>query len=66
MHVALYRAGIGLYVVWLLLVVLLVLGRYTPAPLFGFVHPGVVVGAAVLTVFGAGRLARAGYQRVVD
>jgi len=65
MRVALYRAGIGLYVVWLLLVVLLVHGRYTPVPLVGFAQPGVVVGIAVLTVFGAGRLARSGYRRVV-
>ncbi|WP_440988393.1 hypothetical protein [Haloarchaeobius baliensis] len=66
MHDTIYRAGLGLYVVWLLLVVLLLLGRYTPAPLFGFVQPGVVVGAAVLTVFGAGRLVRSGYRRVGD
>ncbi|WP_128905420.1 hypothetical protein [Halorubrum amylolyticum] len=61
MYAALYRLGIGAYLLWLLLVVLLVVGRYTPAPSFRVVHLGVVAGAAVLTLIGAGRLLRQGY-----
>ncbi|MFC6952183.1 hypothetical protein [Halorubellus litoreus] len=66
MREVLYRVGLGSYVLWLLLVVLYVLGRYTPVPRFELVYSGVVFGAAVLTVFGAGRLLRKGYRRVVD
>jgi hypothetical protein len=53
-----------LYVLWLLFVVLLILGRYTPFPLLDIVHSGVVFGAAVLTVIGSGKLLRIGYWRV--
>lgn len=62
MYAALYRLGIGAYLLWLLLVVLLIVGRYTPAPSFRLVHLGVVVGAAVLALIGAGRLLRRGYE----
>lgn len=61
----LYRAGVVLYGCWLLLVVLLIVGRYTPAPSLPFVHTGVVFGAAVLTVVGAAQVVRAGYRRLV-
>jgi|GEM_PF-6018159 len=65
MRDALRRVAIGLYLLWLLLVVLLILGRYTPFPLLDAVRSGVVFGAAVLTVVGAGQLLREGYRRVV-
>ncbi|RLM67012.1 hypothetical protein DVK05_07210 [Halorubrum sp. Atlit-8R] len=64
MYAALYRLGIGAYLLWLLLTVLLILGRYTPVPSFRVVHIGVVAGAAVLTLIGATRLLRKGYGRV--
>ena len=66
MYAALYRLGIGAYLLWLLLTVLLVLGRYTPVPSFRAVHLGVVAGAAVLTLIGAGRLLRKGYARATQ
>jgi hypothetical protein len=34
MYAALYRLGVGAYLLWILLTVLLILGRYTPAPSF--------------------------------
>lgn len=61
-----YWAGIGFYVLWLLMVVLLILGQYTPFPLFDFAHSGVVFGAAILAVLGAGKLVQAGYYRLVN
>ncbi|GKZ13029.1 hypothetical protein [Haladaptatus sp. T7] len=65
MNHSLRRFSLGLYVLWLLATVLLVLGKYTSFPTVAGVHSAVVVGAAVLTVGGAGRLARDGYQRFV-
>jgi hypothetical protein len=64
MREVLHRSGIGLYFLWLLFVVLLILGRHTPFPVFDLVHSGVVFGAAVLTVVGAGKLLRIGYRRI--
>ncbi|WP_435175885.1 hypothetical protein [Halorussus sp. AFM4] len=64
MLVALRRTAVGLYALWLVAVVLLMLGRYTPLPLLPGVHSGVVLGAAVLTVVGAGKLLRDGYHRL--
>ncbi|MFC7070475.1 hypothetical protein [Halobaculum lipolyticum] len=61
----LVRAGVVLYGCWLLLVVVLLAGRYTPVPSVGVAHTGVVVGAAVLTVVGAAQIVRAGYRRLV-
>lgn len=66
MRESFYRVGIGLYALWLLMVVLLILGQYTPFPLFDLAHLGVVFGATVLTVFGAGQLIWTGYHRLVD
>ena len=63
MYAALYRLGVGAYLLWILLTVLLILGRYTPAPSFRLVRLGVVAGAAVLTLIGAVRLLRTGYTR---
>ena len=63
MYAALYRLGVGASLVWILLVALLIVGRYTPAPSFRVVHVGVVAGAAVLTLIGAVRLLRTGYRR---
>jgi hypothetical protein len=63
MYAALYRLGIGAYLLWILLVVLLLAGRYTPVPSFELVHSGVVAGAVVLTLIGAVRLLRTGYRR---
>jgi hypothetical protein len=58
------RAAVGAYGPWLLAVLLLLAGRFTPAPLLPGVHPGVVVGAAVCTLIGAGQLLRRGYRWV--
>lgn len=66
MRVALRRAAVGAYVLWLLAVVLLLAGRYTPVPLLPGVHAGVVAGAAVFTVVGAGQLCRRGYRRLAS
>ncbi|RKD93579.1 hypothetical protein [Halopiger aswanensis] len=66
MREALLGTVVGLYVLWLLLVVVFVLGRYTPVPRFAVVRSSVVIGAAVLTVVGAGRLARTGYRRLAE
>ncbi|MFC7136162.1 hypothetical protein [Halobaculum litoreum] len=63
---AVYRVGVALYGCWVLLVVLQILGRYTPVPRLAFVRPGVVVGAVALTAVGAARIARRGYRRVVS
>lgn len=59
------RLAIGLYLLWLVAVVLLLLGRYTPVPQFEPVYWSVVVGAGGLTVVGAGKLLRDGYARLV-
>lgn len=66
MDETLYQSVIGLYIVWLLLVVLMIAGRYTSFPLFDEVHSGVVFGAAVLAVLGVTRLIQTGYQRIVE
>jgi hypothetical protein len=51
---SLRRIGVGSYLCWLLLVVLLVLGQQTPFSQFDVVHAGVVFGAVVLAIVGAG------------
>lgn len=66
MHKALYRTGVGLYVLWLIATTLLILGRYTPFPSYEIVHSAVVTGAAILTIVGAGKLLRKGYRKVVS
>nr|WP_251344369.1 hypothetical protein [Haloplanus sp. GDY1] len=66
MRVALRRAAVGAYVLWLLAVVLLIAGNYTPIPLLPGVHAGVVAGAAVFTLLGVGQLARWGYRRLAS
>ena len=65
MYAALYRLGVGAYLLWILLVVVHIAGRFTPAPSFRLARFGVVVGAAVLTLIGAGRLLRKAYGRLV-
>jgi len=62
MRVILRRAAVGAYGLWLLAVLLLAVGRFTPAPLLPGVHAGVVVGAAAFTLVGAGQLLRRGYR----
>lgn len=64
MREALLRLGAGASRLWILLVALLILGRYTPAPSFRLVRLGVVVGAAGPTAVGAFRLIRRGYGRL--
>lgn len=66
MREALHQTAIGVYLLWLVLVVLLLFGRYTAFPRSETVHSGVVVGAAVLTVVGAGNFLRIGYKRLID
>ena len=61
---SLLRIGIGSYLCWLLLVLLLVLGQYTPFPQFNVVHSGVVFGGVVLTAVGVGMLLRSGYRQI--
>ncbi|MDS0296161.1 hypothetical protein [Halogeometricum luteum] len=60
------RIAVGLYALWLLAVVLLLAGRYTGLPVLPGVHLGVVVGASVFFLVGAGELLRDGYRRVAD
>jgi len=60
---SLRRAAIGAYGLWLLAVVLLMVGEYTPLPRLPGVRAGVVAGTAVFTVVGAGQLLRSGYRR---
>jgi hypothetical protein len=52
------------YGAWLVAVVLLVAGRYTPFPLLPGVESGVVAGALVFTVLGAVQLGRRGLRAV--
>ena len=66
MRTTLRRVGIGLYACWLLSVVLLVLGRYTPVPSVEAAHSAVVAGAAVLTVVGTVQIGRRGYRGLVS
>jgi len=66
MHTAVFRVGIGLYFVWLLATVMLILGRLTPVPLFPQARTAVVVGTAVLTVVGAVKLTQDGYRRLAE
>ena len=66
MHKALYRIGVGLYILWLIATTLLILGRYTPFPSYEIVHSTVVTGAVILTIAGAGLLLRKGYRKVVS
>ncbi|ELZ87507.1 hypothetical protein C453_04114 [Haloferax elongans ATCC BAA-1513] len=56
------RVALGLYVCWLVAVVLLVAGRHTPLPSLPGVHESVVLGAGVLTLVGAVSLLRDGYR----
>jgi hypothetical protein len=55
-------AAVAAYGAWLVAVVLLLLGRYTPAPLLPGVRAGVVAGAVVFTVLGAVRIGRRGWD----
>jgi hypothetical protein len=64
MRNALQRFALGLYVLWLVAVVLLMLGRYTGLPTLPGTHAGVVIGASVFVVIGAGKLVRDGYRRL--
>lgn len=66
MHKALYRIGVGLYILWLIATTLLILGRYTPFPSYELVHSTVVTGAVILTIAGTGLLLRKGYRKVVS
>jgi hypothetical protein len=56
------RIAIGSYLCWLLLVVLLVLGQYTPIPQFDIIHSGIVFGGVVLSIVGVRMLLRGGYR----
>ncbi|MFC7230469.1 hypothetical protein ACFQMM_02160 [Saliphagus sp. GCM10025308] len=58
--------GVGLWTVWAVAVVLLVLGRFTPLPSFDLVASTVFVGAVLATVVGIGQLLRNGYRWLVD
>ena len=66
MYTALYRTGVGLYILWLLATLLLILGRYTPFPSFEIIHSAVVTGATILTIVGAGLLLQKGYRTIVS
>jgi hypothetical protein len=65
MRTAFYRVGIGLYFVWLLATVGLILGRYTPFPMLSQARTAVVTGGVVVTIFGAMKIGRDGYRRVI-
>jgi hypothetical protein len=49
----------GMYVLWLVAVVLVVVGRYTAFPTLPGTVTGVVLGATVFALFGARHLLRA-------
>ncbi|WP_380679966.1 hypothetical protein [Salinigranum sp. GCM10025319] len=63
---SLLLGGIGLYLLWLIAVVLVMLGQYTELSTPPWAHTGTVLGAAALTVVGAVKLARDGYRRVTE
>ena len=63
---SLLLGGIGLYLLWLLVVVLVMLGQYTGVSTPSWAHTGTVLGAVVLTVIGAVKLVRDGYRRVAE
>ena len=52
------RVAVGLYVCWLVAVVLTMAGRFTPAPRLEAARLGTVVGAGVFAVVGAGQILR--------
>lgn len=58
--------AVGAYLAWLLAVVLLLVGRYSPAPLLPGVHGGVVTGAAAFFLLGLYRLGRGGWRRLAE
>lgn len=57
------RVAVGMYVLWLVAVVLLLAGRYTAVPLLPGAWTGVVLGATVFALLGAGMVLRRGYRR---
>ena len=57
-HTTLRRIAVWLYGCWLLAVVLTMAGRFTPAPRLKAAQLGMVVGAGVFTVVGAGQILR--------
>ena len=52
------RAAVGVYVLWLLAVVLAIAGRYTPFPTLPGVEAGVLVGVLCFTAVGTVQLLR--------
>lgn len=66
MHKNFYQTGIGLYVLWIIATVLLILGRYTLFPSYDIVHSTVVTGGVILTIVGTGLLLRKGYRQVAS
>lgn len=55
---AVTQAAVGAYVLWLLAVVLVILGRFTPLPTLPGVEGGVLAGALCFTAVGAVQLLR--------
>ncbi|WP_254837977.1 hypothetical protein [Natronomonas marina] len=60
---SLRRVAIGAYVLWLVAVVLHMVGRYSSFPMLEPARTGMVVGAALLTLYGAVRIVRSGIER---
>ncbi|WP_436902295.1 hypothetical protein [Halovenus halobia] len=52
------QIAVGLYLCWLVAVVLSMFGRFTAFPTLEAVRLGMVVGAGVFTVIGAGQILR--------
>jgi hypothetical protein len=57
-HTTLRRLAVGLYGCWLLAVVLTMAGRFTPVPRLEAAWLGMVVGAGIFTIIGAGQILR--------
>ncbi|WP_336326761.1 hypothetical protein [Halovenus sp. HT40] len=56
--VRLRQAAVGLYLCWLVAVVLSMLGRFTPFPTLRPARLGMIVGTAIFAVIGAGMVLR--------
>lgn len=64
MNVKLSRFALGLYILWLVAVVLFVVYRFTPVPVLPGVEEGLVLGTAVFFVIGVGQLGKEAYSRL--
>lgn len=61
-----YLVVTGASFLWAIAVVLLMLGRYTPFPMFDLVRSIIILGTILGTILGIGMLVRNGYLRLSD